>query len=168
MKSIMVDKWIKETRFILKSTYPNASDKTINDYISNLLKKYYKNEEVKCYNNYDNYVKKSTCADIENFYYSDYKPIATEHGTFFRPDVESPAVLMLTEEKKERKELKRLRDMSDKDSYEYEKYDRNQGLRKIAMNSYYGASGSPSFIFYNIHCATATTGKVLPLILVII
>lgn len=158
-ENILLDKWLKEMTILLKKTYPTATKEEIKEYLKDQVKKNYKDEEVKMYNNYENTVKVSTCSNIENFYYSKYKPIATEHGTFFKPSPDNPAVLMLMEQKKERKIYKKLRDQSDKESKDYAKYDLYQSLKKISMNSYYGASGASSSIYYNIHCATAITGK---------
>lgn len=155
----MVKKWVKEMKYMLQRTYPNATEKEIKEYLTHVLNKYYNNEEVKVYNNYENTVKLSTMADMEDFYYSDHKPIATEHGTFFRNGPDNPAVLMLLSQKAERKEMKKARDKCDKNSEDYAKFDLYQSLKKISMNSYYGASGAPTSIFFNIHCATAITGK---------
>lgn len=155
----IIKKWVKEMTYLIKRTYPNATEKEIKQYLKHILDKYYSNEEVKVYNNYEDTVQVSTMADMEDFYYSKYKPIATEHGTFFRNGPDNPAVLMLLSQKAERKEMKKSRDKCDKNSVEYGVFDLYQLLKKISMNSYYGASGAPTSIFYNIHCATAITGK---------
>lgn len=158
-ESVMLGKWMKEVSKILRKTYPNASKKSIDKYIEKLIEDHYKDEQVVMYNNYEETTKYSTMSSIENFYFSPIKPIATEHGTFFRRGPKSPAALMLAEEKEERSAFKKQMFACDPDSEEFEYFNLLQLLKKIAMNSYYGASGAPSCIFFNLHCATATTGK---------
>lgn len=158
-ESVMLKKWIKEAKFILRRSYPNASDEKIAAYIDKMIVDCYVNEDVKVHNNYENTTKHSTQADIENFYYSPIKPIVTESGTMFRRSPDNPAVLMLTQQKAERKIYKKNRDKEDKESDEYAHYELYQSLKKISMNSYYGASGAPACIFYNLNCAMSITKK---------
>lgn len=155
----MLSKWRKEMTKLMKVRYPSLSKKEIHEYLDRVLLHYYKDEPVKFYNNYLNTVKTSTCSNIEEFYYSDVKPVATEHGVFYRSNPENPATKTLNMLKKERKEFKRLRDASPAGSKQYAMFDLYQNLKKIAMNSYYGASGARQSVFYNIHSALSVTGK---------
>ena len=128
----MLSKWRKEMTKLMKVRYPSLSKKEIHEYLDRVLLHYYKDEPVKFYNNYLNTVKTSTCSNIEEFYYSDVKPVATEHGVFYRSNPENPATKTLNMLKKERKEFKRLRDASPAGSKQYAMFDLYQNLKKIA------------------------------------
>lgn len=158
MENIMLNKWKTEMKTLLDVRYPTSSDEVKNRYLDSIITSKYKNEVVKFYNNYNGEVKASSCASIEDFYYSDAKPITTEHGVLFQQG-DNPSSKMLNKLKAERKVYKGLRDDSDADSDDYKMYDLYQGLKKVAMNSYYGASGARSSLFYNLHCALSVTGK---------
>jgi DNA polymerase elongation subunit (family B) len=80
-------------------------------------------------------------------------------GTVYRQDVDGVIPAILTTWFSERKKYKKLmndaRTVGDSEVYEY--YDRLQYIKKIQLNSMYGACGSKYFKFYDVRLAESTT-----------
>jgi len=83
----------------------------------------------------------------------------SSNGIMYRYDKKGLIPVLLEKWFNERLEYKRLMkkhgDEGDKEQHDY--FDRRQHIQKIILNSLYGVLGLPSFRFYDVHNAEATT-----------
>lgn len=116
----------------------------------------------KIHNNYSNKFTNTDSVKVLNWY-GIKKPIACEHGVFFKrhDEAENLNAGFLTH-------ILDSRSINKKKMFECEKkgdvngvkfYNTRQKVDKIFANSYYGVQGQSSSVFYNIYTALSVTGK---------
>ena len=151
-------KWKADTRAKIKLVNPDIDDDKIDKYLDNIIAKNLQDHDCSVVNSYKGKEAKTTLMNITQFIH-DQKPILAGFGVLFKnqEDCYSPASGLLLESIKTRNELKAKRKNYDKRSYEFLMLDIGQGNEKVVANSFYGASGARTSIFYNKDLAASVT-----------
>lgn len=113
----------------------------------------------------NNYTNKRSKTDMVKLldWYNKKNPIPCEHGCFFKNHEEAINLnaAFVNSFLTERKRFKKLMFQAEREGNDEQVafYNINQKVQKIFANSYYGAQGQHSSIFYNLYTALSITGK---------
>lgn len=157
----IVNKYIKEITKIMRSIYPQATSEELQNAINYSFAGKMKNSEVVINNIYKDTTIDTTLLDTIEYIISK-EPIITPYGVMFkRHDQEENYLINLTVKKflNERNINKAEMFKYPKGSEMFNKYNLLQLLNKIDANGFYGASGAPSCLFYNLNVAASTTSS---------
>ena len=154
----LLKKWKEDTRAKIKLVKPDMDDDKIDEYLDKVIVDNFKDHDCSLVNSYKGKEAKSSLMNIAQFIH-DHKPIMAGFGVLFKNQEEcySPASGLLLESIRTRNELKEKRKKYDKRSYEFLMLDIGQGNEKVVANSFYGASGAKTSIFYNKDLAASVT-----------
>ena len=154
----LLKKWKEDTKSKIKLVYPEMDDDKIDKYLEEVISKNFKDRSCRIVNSYKNQEVDTTLLNMIQFIH-DHKPITAGFGVLFKNQETSysPASGLLLESIKTRSELKAKRKTYDKRSYEFLMLDIGQGNEKVVANSFYGASGAKTSIFYNKDLAASVT-----------
>lgn len=157
-KYSVLKEYIEENINKMKLVFPDASESELKEYIESEVKKNLQNHDALLDNNYIGKTARTTMLDILQ-YIHDTKPVIAGYGVLFKNNDEAinPAITMLDKFGADRSALKKEMKTFPAGSYMYNKKDRGQKRKKINMNSYYGASGNDTSVYYNRYTAAATT-----------
>lgn len=136
---------------IMTQLFPDSSSDEIENIIENEMMERFQNPKVTLDNNYTHETRETSLLSVIEWSL-DRKPIISGNGTFYKnqDEMRNPIAQMLTEFLTNRKRYKRLMfENNDPSSARYQDLDRYQKNEKISVNSYYGASGTPSSAFYS-------------------
>ena len=157
-KHIFIKKWKKYNRKILMAMYPSLSKEEINNFLDKQIEENIKNPNATIHNNY---VHKSIDIDLLSVidWIEETKPIMAGFGVLYNNQNKTinPNAKMLESFLFARSAIKKNLKKYIEGTFEYKETDRKQLTEKINANSYYGGSGSPKSVFFNIYTATSTT-----------
>lgn len=177
----ILNRWKNEMTRVIRLKYPNLSDKKVDSFLEKQIKKNLKNTDAVLYNNYIEKNIPVNLLDVTEFFYKK-KPIPTPHGVFFKrhDEEQAPSNMMVSNFLKQRKIYKKemskylgLANDIEKEigaiaalsnekykefMYKFKTFNMLQNLEKVKANSFYGASGLRTSVFYNLHTALSTTG----------
>lgn len=157
-KHIFIKKWKKYNRKILMAMYPSLSKEEINNFLDKQIEENIKNPNATIHNNY---VHKSIDIDLLSVidWIEETKPIMAGFGVLYNNQNKTinPNAKMLESFLFARSAIKKNLKKYTEGTFEYKETDRKQLTEKINANSYYGGSGSPKSVFFNIYTATSTT-----------
>lgn len=156
---IFATRWRDEMRRKIKMVYPNISDELIEEKLKNVLEKRIVDHPCQLDNNYLGTARDASLLAVHEFI-SESKPILGGHGVLFKAHDKSPnaSAGLLIESLDNRSRIKAERKKFPQDSYEFLVRDIGQGNEKVIANSYYGAAGAETSVFYNLYVAASTTG----------
>lgn len=160
LESKLITQYRDEMREHLKRMYPDISRDKLDKVINKQIAERFQNPEVIMDNNYTGDSKKATLLGVTEWA-ANANPIISGNGTFYRNQYEAmnPIAQMLLQflgnRKKYKKELFKIEDTA---SFQYLQGDLKQQNEKKKTNSYYGASGAKSSMFYSKWSGPATTG----------
>ena len=152
-------KWKESTKAKILLAHPEYKEKNIDEYLDELVNNQFKDKKCSIVNSYKGQEVSTSLLNISEFIH-DHKPITAGFGLLFKNQNESysPASGLLLESINQRKKLKaKLKAVQDARSYEYLMLDIGQGNEKVVANSFYGASGAKTSIFYNRDLAASVT-----------
>lgn len=164
--SFVVESYRKSQLRKLKLLRPDLPDSVILEVIDREIENDFINPKIIIHNNFKNIkVGENGDWDLNKFFilYEQRQPITTEHGVmYYRHDQEENYMgqllsMFLSERKVNKKEMLNAKQRGDFDAAEM--YDTVQKVWKILANSFYGALGQSSCIFYNHYVAASVTGK---------
>ena len=140
----------------------NISSEEIEDFIKTKAEENLIRTPCELVNNYTNKKSKTDMVKLIDWY-DKKNPIPCEHGCFFKNHEEAINLnaafvnSFLTERKRFKKLMFEAEKAGDAEGVAF--YNINQKVQKIFANSYYGAQGQSSSIFYNLYTALSVTGK---------
>lgn len=153
-----VKHWKKHQSNILLNIHPELDKKELEVFLDEVIDNSLVNPKAEIHNSY---IHKSINDDLLSVinWVEKTKPIISGFGVFFKnQDVAiNPAAVMLEKFMDLRKQYKGQLKNHDPNSYEYKTFDRLQMTEKVNSNSYYGASGAETSVFYNLYTATSVT-----------
>lgn len=154
----LLKKWKEDTRAKIKLVKPNIDDDKLDKYLDDVISKHIKDPRCSIVNSYKGQEVRTSLLNISQFIH-DNNPIMAGFGVLFKNqnDAYSPASGLLLESIQTRSKLKSERKKYDKRSYEFLMLDIGQGNEKVVANSFYGASGAKTSIFYNEDLAASVT-----------
>lgn len=157
--------WTKRQRQILLRTVPEATREQVDTLLDEALRAELKNPKGTIVNNYQHMEIPTDLLTLIDWMRTT-KPIIGGFGVFYRnqDQVLNPVAAMLENFSKMRNAYKSKLWTTPKGSYEYRDLDSSQKTEKINSNSYYGASGAPTSMFFNIFTATSVTATAQSLI----
>ena len=161
--SSMIKEYVDEMKKSILSIYPDIDEEELSKIISQETSKMVKEVPIVNFvNNYENTNKKTTLLKWYEWYKKN-NPITTEHGVCYKrhdQSVNLSAKLLeyILQMRKYHKD--KMFECKEKKDFEGEKYHNiRQKVFKIFANSYYGATGQPKSIFFNLFTALSITGK---------
>lgn len=154
-----IEKWRDEMRQKILSIYPSLPIEAIDKKLNMIIDTKFKDHDCFIDNNYVGKTAKSSLLGITE-YIAQTKPILAGGGVLFKQHTDSvnASAGLLIESLNERNRIKAERKNFPADSYEFLMRDIGQGNEKVVANSYYGAAGAATSVFYNLYVAAATTG----------
>lgn len=154
-----IEEWRNEMRIKIKGIYPHLSNEKIDKKLNKIIDKRFTDHECYIDNNYIGKTAKSTLLGLIE-YIDQRNPILAGGGVLFKQHDESvnASAGLLIESLNERSRIKAERKQFPAGSYEFLLRDIGQGNEKVVANSYYGAAGAATSVFYNLYVAAATTG----------
>ena len=167
-KSLLLQEYIEEQVKTYKLQYPQAKEADLRSIIENIVARHIKDIPAVIHNDYqDDRVIQTSLLGVYNWY-KNQKPIAAGNGTFFfnQEKAQSPIADIIIGRINKRKEAQSTRDnfVKTPECYQYRFFEMIQMEIKVTINAIYGSFGTPSFQFYNIYTAGATTGTAQSLI----
>lgn len=158
MDYYFIKKWKKEMYDKISLVHPEWDEKIIQSKLDEIIDNKFKDHKATIRNTYKGTEANTSLLNIIQFIH-DYKPITAGYGVLYRNQDTSynPAAGMLMESITTRNGLKKERKKYDKRSYEFLMLDIDQGNEKVIANSYYGAQGAKTSIFYNRDIASSVT-----------
>lgn len=151
--------WISEMKIKLMRTYPSMSESDIEDKLYRIINTRMKDHPCLLDNNYLGTSRDTTLLAMTEFF-AKQKPILAGYGVLFKPHDKSAnaSAGLLIESLDNRNKIKAERKKYPQGSYEFLVRDIGQGNEKVIANSYYGAAGADTSVFYNLYVAASTTG----------
>jgi hypothetical protein len=153
-----IGKWKKEMARKIKLAKPDIDEDKLDKYLNERIEATFKDPKCKVRNTYKGEEVNTSLMNIMQFIH-DRKPIMAGFGLLFKnqEDMYNPNSNMLMESINTRKRLKKERAQYDKRSYEFLMKDIGQGNEKVIANSFYGANGTKTSMFFNRDIATSIT-----------
>lgn len=156
--SIFVEQWLEETIRKFELLYPGIDRQELGKILLDVFQQKGNNPKTLLHNNY---MRQEVNSDILTLYdwIQTKKPIIGGGGVFFMDQTKrhSPIATIIKKKKRDRKMYQASRDTRDPESYEWWHDDIMQTEKKVKINAIYGSFGTPSFQFYNLYTASATT-----------
>lgn len=151
--------WISEMKIKLMRTYPSMSESDIEEKLYRIINTRMKDHPCLLDNNYLGTSRDTTLLAMTEFF-AKQKPILAGYGVLFKPHDKSAnaSAGLLIESLDNRNKIKAERKKYPQGSYEFLVRDIGQGNEKVIANSYYGAAGADTSVFYNLYVAASTTG----------
>lgn len=157
-RSIFVERWLEETIRKFELLYPGIDREELGKILLDIFQQRGNNPKTLLHNNY---LRQEVNSDILTMYdwIQTKKPIVAGGGVFFMDQTKkhSPIYTNIKKKKADRKFYQNSRDTYDPESYEWWHDDMMQTEKKVKINAIYGSFGTPSFQFYNLYTASATT-----------
>lgn len=160
----IVDKFAEQTKMITDIILRDSTfdDEEVKNFIITEAESKLVGTPCELFNNYNN---KRSKTDMVKFldWYDKKKPIPCEHGVFFKKHDEamnlnaSFVTSLLDNRKIAKKKMFECEKAGDQEGVK--KYNTEQKVFKVFANSYYGAQGQSSSIFYNLFTALSVTGR---------
>lgn len=161
MAHVLKDNWVLRMTEAMCITHPGVPRNQIEAAVSKIYDKRVQDTEVQLYNNYENFVAKSTLVGMIDWF-QHTKPLIAESGVFFHQksekrnlNIEIIKECMLDARNVHKKEKFAAMDAGDEFTAAIK--DLQQGNDKKAANSGYGAEGQSSSFLFNIHSAMSVT-----------
>lgn len=154
----VVERYYNTLHRMTSFSYPTLTQSEIEEAIDYSIRKRYKEEQSKVYNNYTNKTTEMYLIDLTNYILT-REPICTASGVMFkkRGTVPNPLIRMIQMFMDNRGIHKKEMFKYEKGSEMFEKYNLLQLLDKIDCNAIYGTLGANSSVYYNIHVAQSIT-----------
>lgn len=151
--------WVSEMKIKLMRTYPSMSESDIEEKLYRIINTRMKDHPCLLDNNYLRTSRDTTLLAMTEFF-AKQKPILAGYGVLFKPHDKSAnaSAGLLIESLDNRNKIKAERKKYPQGSYEFLVRDIGQGNEKVIANSYYGAAGADTSVFYNLYVAASTTG----------
>lgn len=151
--------WVSEMKTKLMRTYPSMSELDIEEKLYRIINTRMKDHPCLLDNNYLGTSRDTTLLAMTEFF-AKQKPILAGYGVLFKPHDKSAnaSAGLLIESLDNRNKIKAERKKYPQGSYEFLVRDIGQGNEKVIANSYYGAAGADTSVFYNLYVAASTTG----------
>ena len=151
--------WVSEMKIKLMRTYPSMSESDIEEKLYRIINTRMKDHPCLLDNNYLGTSRNTTLLAMTEFF-AKQKPILAGYGVLFKPHDKSAnaSAGLLIESLDNRNKIKAERKKYPQGSYEFLVRDIGQGNEKVIANSYYGAAGADTSVFYNLYVAASTTG----------
>jgi len=151
--------WVSEMKIKLMRTYPSMSESDIEEKLYRIINTRMKDHPCLLDNNYLGTSRDTTLLAMTEFF-AKQKPILAGYGVLFKPHDKSAnaSAGLLIESLDNRNKIKAERKKYPQGSYEFLVRDIGQGNEKVIANSYYGAAGADTSVFYNLYVAASTTG----------
>lgn len=151
--------WVSEMKIKLMRTYPSMSELDIEEKLYRIINTRMKDHPCLLDNNYLGTSRDTTLLAMTEFF-AKQKPILAGYGVLFKPHDKSAnaSAGLLIESLDNRNKIKAERKKYPQGSYEFLVRDIGQGNEKVIANSYYGAAGADTSVFYNLYVAASTTG----------
>ena len=151
--------WVSEMKTKLMRTYPSMSESDIEEKLYRIINTRMKDHHCLLDNNYLGTSRDTTLLAMTEFF-AKQKPILAGYGVLFKPQDKSAnaSAGLLIESLDNRNKIKAERKKYPQGSYEFLVRDIGQGNEKVIANSYYGAAGADTSVFYNLYVAASTTG----------
>lgn len=151
--------WVSEMKIKLMRTYPSMSESDIEEKLYRIINTRMKDHPCLLDNNYLGTSRDTTLLAMTEFF-AKQKPILAGYGVLFKPHDKSAnaSAGLLIESLDNRNKIKAERKKYQQGSYEFLVRDIGQGNEKVIANSYYGAAGADTSVFYNLYVAASTTG----------
>ena len=151
--------WVSEMKIKLMRTYPLMSESDIEEKLYRIINTRMKDHPCILDNNYLGTSRDTTLLAMTEFF-AKQKPILAGYGVLFKPHDKSAnaSAGLLIESLDNRNKIKAERKKYPQGSYEFLVRDIGQGNEKVIANSYYGAAGADTSVFYNLYVAASTTG----------
>lgn len=151
--------WVSEMKTKLMRTYPSISESDIEEKLYRIINTRMKDHPCLLDNNYLGTSRDTTLLAMTEFF-AKQKPILAGYGVLFKPHDKSAnaSAGLLIESLDNRNKIKAERKKYPQGSYEFLVRDIGQGNEKVIANSYYGAAGADTSVFYNLYVAASTTG----------
>lgn len=151
--------WVSEMKIKLMRTYPSMSESDIEEKLYRIINTRMKDHPCLLDNNYLGTSRDTTLLAMTEFF-TKQKPILAGYGVLFKPHDKSAnaSAGLLIESLDNRNKIKAERKKYPQGSYEFLVRDIGQGNEKVIANSYYGAAGADTSVFYNLYVAASTTG----------
>ena len=159
-KYVFINKWKQEMIEKIHLVRPDLDDDKIDKYLNQVIKKTFKDPKCNVVNSYKEQTVQSSLLNITQFI-DDHKPILAGYGCMYhnQNEVYNPSSTALMDSINTRKALKKERKKYDKRSYEFLMLDIGQGNEKVIANSFYGANGNKTSVFYNRDIASSITSS---------
>lgn len=151
-------KWKNDNAILIKTVFPKIKRKEIDDVLDNIIKENMKKEEIILNNTYQEKKLYSDALDVSEFYYKN-KPSTGGNGVLFDATKFNPALNMLESFGDRRKAFKKEMKKYDEGTFGFESNNLKQKNEKVKMNAWYGISGAPTSLFFNLEAATGITAK---------
>ena len=157
-RSSLIHRWVDENIRKFQMLYPDIDTMELGSILLDVIQQKGSNSKTLLHNNYLRQEVNSTILDMYDWVQS-AKPIIAGGGTYFmnQHKKHSPIYTVIKRRKKNRKFYQHRRDTQLPDSYEWFHDDMMQTESKTKINAIYGSFGTPSFQFYNLYTAAATT-----------
>lgn len=151
--------WVSEMKIKLMRAYPSMSESDIEEKLYRIINTRMKDHPCLLDNNYLGTSRDTTLLAMTEFF-AKQKPILAGYGVLFKPHDKSAnaSAGLLIESLDNRNKIKAERKKYPQGSYEFLVRDIGQGNEKVIANSYYGAAGADTSVFYNLYVAASTTG----------
>lgn len=151
--------WVSEMKIKLMRTYPSMSESDIEEKLYRIINTRMKDHPCLLDNNYLGTSRDTTLLAMTEFF-AKQKPILAGYAVLFKPHDKSAnaSAGLLIESLDNRNKIKAERKKYPQGSYEFLVRDIGQGNEKVIANSYYGAAGADTSVFYNLYVAASTTG----------
>lgn len=161
MAHVLKANWVLQMTEAMCITHPGVPRSQIEAAVSRIYDKRVQDTEVQLYNNYENFVAKSTLIGMVDWF-QQANPLIAESGVFFHQksekrnlNIEIIKECMLDARNIHKKEKFAAMDAGDEFTAAIK--DLQQGNDKKAANSGYGAEGQSSSFLFNIHSAMSVT-----------
>ena len=157
-RSSLIERWMTENIRKFNMIYPGIDEKELGSILLDIIQQKGTNSKTLLHNNYQRQEVSSTVLDMYDWV-QNRKPIIAGGGTYFmnQRKAHSPIYTVIKRRKKDRKFYQHRRDTHPLGSYEWFHDEMMQGESKVKINAIYGSFGTPSFQFYNLYTAAATT-----------
>lgn len=155
-----IKKWKKQQAETIKLVHPEIDDKELDKFLTKHIEERFKDTGCIVSNNHRGKSVNSSLLNIIEFIH-DTKPITAGFGVLFKNQNEcyNPDAEMLRYVLDQRKKVKAERKKFLDNPYEYLVRDLKQLNLKLIANSFYGANGSKTSVFYNEYTAASTTSS---------
>lgn len=159
-KYTIINNWREDMLKLIKPYYNKVDINTLMVLLDNIIKDNIRVEDISMLNSYLNTEFTTDSLDLTEFYFK-RKPLTGGNGVLFDADIYNPSIPMLKGQKATRGKYKKEMYLAHKagDEFGFKMGNLKQNNEKVKMNAWYGINGTRSSMFFNIHCATAITGK---------
>jgi hypothetical protein len=157
----VLDKWKDSMRDIIKLRFGDDEkyDKSkVEEYLDNILAEHVQNKQCVLLNNYKNKIVQTDILSLTDLIAHNKIIVSGKAALYLQQELSvNPFRYYIDAKMTERKSLKKQLYSFSKESFDYQFFDIKQSSVKKRINSLYGASGYPGFVFYNRFNAESTT-----------